>query len=108
MSSVHSNRGWLVIAFRLEIEGRVTQVRLYPGIRDTRDGRRSPAIKKIRDLIQTRQWSELAAQFPRCKQLASFRAAQTDRTTFRQASDRFLEHQSNVNQPATVTFYRNI
>jgi hypothetical protein len=51
MSSIHSDRGWLVIAFRLAVGGRSVQVRLYPGIRATRQGRRAPILKKIRDLI---------------------------------------------------------
>ena len=107
-SSVHSDRGWLTIAFRLTVNDRVVQVRLYPGIRDTRDGRRSPEIKEIRDLIQYRQWPELAVRFPRCKALRPFRAPDKDRSTFRQVSERFLLHQGNINQPATVRFYEGI
>jgi integrase len=107
MSSVHADRGWLFVAFRLMINGRTVQVRLYPNIRDTRDGRRSPLLKDIRELIQFKRWAELAVHFPRCKHLQPFRALDPDRTTFRVASERFLAHQANVNQPATVRFYRN-
>jgi hypothetical protein len=69
MSSVHSDRGWLVIALRLRVNGRLVQVRLYPSIRATREGRRAPLLKKIRELVQMRQWRELAEMFPNCKQL---------------------------------------
>lgn len=108
VSSIHSDRGWLVVAFRLMVNGRVVQVRLYPGIRDNREGRRSPAIKEIRELIQMRNWVELAKRYPRCKQLQSFRGATPDQTTLREASERFLAYQANVNKPATVEFYRDI
>lgn len=108
MSSIHADRGWLVIAFRLTVNGRLVQVRLYPGIRDTRDGQRSPLLKEIRELIHFKRWPELAARFSRCKQLQSFRMKEADRTTFREASERFLEHQGNINRPATVKFYRDI
>lgn len=106
MSSVHADRGWLFISFRLPIDNRLVQVRLYLSVRDTRDGRRSPIIKQVRELIQFKRWAELAEQFPRCKQLRSFSKAQ-DLTTFRVASERFIEHQTHINRPATAQFYRS-
>ncbi|MBV8772857.1 MAG: site-specific integrase [Deltaproteobacteria bacterium] len=108
MSSLHIDRGWLVIAFRLTVGGKLVLVRLYPGLRATRDGRRHPFVKEIRELIQMRRWSELAEKFPRCKQLQAFRALEPDRSTFREVSERFLEYQATVNKPATVQFYRDI
>jgi integrase len=85
-------------------------VRLYPGVHDTREGRRSPMIKEIRELIDMRRWDELAKRYPKCKALAPFRPAvlQPDTTTFRQASDGFLSYQKNANTQATVNFYRTI
>ena len=87
-----------------------TRVRLYPGIRATRDGERSATIKEIRKLIEMQRWAELAERFPKCKQLTPFRPAlsRVDATTFRQASDRFLAYQSNANSEATVNFYLTI
>ena len=82
-------------------------MRLYPGIRDTRDGRRSPTLKEIHGLIEMRRWDELARRYPRCKALAPFRPAilERDATTFRQASARFLTHQQNTNTKATFDYY---
>jgi hypothetical protein len=56
------------------------------------------------------RWAELAERLPRCTQLAPFRPAlfRPDRTTFREASDRFLAHQRNANSEATVDFYLTI
>jgi hypothetical protein len=104
MSSLHSDKGWLFVAFRLG--GR--QVRLYLGLRDTRANRRR--AREIEDLILRREWVELARKFPGCKQLAAVAgpAYLPDATTFRQAAARFLEFQANANKPATVTFYRTI
>src|SRR6185437_15866076 len=107
--SFHSDKGWLVIAFRLGGK----QVRLYPGLRakDTRANMRAAraAIKEIRDLILRREWVELARRFPECKHLDQFRPVFTqDTTTFRQAAERFLAFQADTNKPATVKFYRDI
>ena len=109
MSSLHSDKGWLVIAFRLGGK----QVRLYPGLRakDTRANMRAAraAIKEIRDLILRREWATLARRFPECKHLDQFRPVFTqDATTFRQAAERFLAFQADTNKPATVKFYRDI
>jgi integrase len=110
MSSVHKDKGWLLVSFIIPIGERRVRVRLYPRIRATRDGERSPLIKEVRRLIETQQWSELAQRFPQCKQLAPYRPAISarDTTTFREASDRFLGYQRNVNTFATVNFYLTI
>lgn len=105
MSSIHSDKGWLLISFMLNGK----RVRLYLGLKDTRDNRRRAEIKEVRDLIQLRQWAALAARFPDCKHFAAFKPAFTeDSTTFGQASDRFLAHQANSNKKATVDFYSTI
>jgi hypothetical protein len=114
MSSLHSDKGWLFIAFRLG--GR--QVRLYLGSRavDTRENMRAAAaaIKEVRELIAGRQWGALAERFPASKHLASFRAGgrptlgDKDLTNFRQASEEFLAYQANINKRATIDFYRTI
>jgi integrase len=59
-------------------------------------------------LIEMRRWDELARRYPRCEALAPFRPVilKRDATTFRQASERFLAHQTNVNRAVTVDFYR--
>lgn len=110
MSSVHKDKDWILVRFILPNGDQRTRVRLYPGIRATRDGMRSPTIKEIRKLIEMQRWSELAERFPRCKQLALFRStlSRPDTTTFREASDRFLAHQRNANSEATVDFYLTI
>jgi integrase len=110
VSSIHADRGWLLVSFVIWVGDCRIHVRLYPGVHDTREGRRSPVIKQIRELIEQRRWDELAKRYPKCKALAPFRPAvlQTDTTTFRQASDRFLAHQENANTQATVDFYRTI
>jgi integrase len=110
MSSVHKDKGWLLVSFMMRSGVHSTRVRLYPGIRATRDGERSPTIKEIRKLIEMQRWAELAERFPKCKQLTPFRPAlsRVDATTFRQASDRFLAYQSNANSEATVNFYLTI
>lgn len=110
MSSVHKDKGWLLVSFIIRTGDRRIRVRLYPGLRATRDGERSPVLKEIRQLIEMRRWAELAQGFPRCKQLAPFRPAlsQADATTFRRASDRFLAYQRNANCEATVNFYLTI
>lgn len=101
MSSLHSDKGWLFVAFRLG--GR--QVRLYLGLRDTRANRRSS--KGIEDLILRREWVELARKFPDCKHLTPYLPT-PDTTTFRQAAESFLEYQALTNKPATVEFYKRI
>jgi hypothetical protein len=110
MSSVHVDKGWLLVSFVIWVGDRRIHVRLYPGVHETREGRRSPMIKEIRELIDMRRWDELAKRYPKCKALAPFRPAvlQPDTTTFRQASDGFLSYQKNANTQATVNFYRTI
>jgi len=46
MSSVHKDKGWLLVSFIIPIGERRVRVRFYPGIRATRDGERSPLIKE--------------------------------------------------------------
>jgi integrase len=106
MSSLHEDKGRLVISFYID---RRSRVRLFLGIDATREGYRSPIVKEVRALIAAARWEELARRFP-CKQLAEFRPALTevDVTTFRRASDRFLVHQANSNEAATVAFYSTI
>jgi integrase len=110
MSSVHADKGRLFISFILRVGGRRVRVRLYIGLRDSRENRRSALIKEVRELIEMRRWTELADRFPTCKPLAAFATASSaaDVTTFEQASVRFLTHQSNVNKLATVVFYRTL
>jgi hypothetical protein len=86
MSSVHKDKGWILVSFILPNGDQRTRVRLYPGIRATRDGMRSPTIKEIRKLVEMQRWAELAERFPRCKQLAPFRStlSRPDTTTFRE------------------------
>jgi integrase len=111
VSSIHADRGWLLVSFVIWHGDRRIHVRIYPGIRDTRDGRRSPTLKEIHALIEMRRWDELARRYPKCKALAPFRPAilERDATTFRQASERFMAYQKNVNARATVDFYyRNL
>ncbi|MGH7913571.1 MAG: tyrosine-type recombinase/integrase [Candidatus Binataceae bacterium] len=110
MSSVHGDKDWLLVSFIVWHGDRRIHVRLYPGVRDTRDGRRSPVLKEIHSLIETRRWDELARRYPRCRALAPFRPAilENDATTFRQAPERFLAYQENGNTKATVDFYRTI
>lgn len=105
MSSLNADKGWLVIGFMLDDK----QVRLYPGLRDTRENRRSPIVKELCDLIQMRQWEALAARFPRSKHLARYRQIfVADTTTFGAACERFLDYQKNANKVSTVDYYRNI
>ena len=100
MSSLHSDKGWLVIAFRLGGK----QVRLYPGLRakDTRANMRAAgvAIREIRDLILRREWVELARRFPECKHLDQFRPVFTrDATTFgRRRSGSLLFRRTRTNR----------
>jgi integrase len=110
VSSIHADKGWLLVSFIIWHGDRRIHVRLYPGIRDTRDGRRSPTLKEIHGLIEMRRWDELARRYPKCRALAPFRPAilEQDATTFRQASDRFLAYQGDVNTRATVDFYSTI
>ena len=110
MSAVYSDKGWVLVSFTVGIDDRKVRVRLYPGIRATRDGLRSPAIKEIQELLTMRRFDEIARRYPSCKALAPFRPAllQPDATTFRQASERFLAYQENANSKATVEFYRVI
>lgn len=110
MSSIHADKGWLLVSFIIWHGDRRIHVRLYPGIRDTRDGRRSPVLKEIHGLIEMRRWDELARRYPRCKALAPFRPAilEHDATTFRQASERFLAYQRNTNAKATIDYYEGI
>ena len=111
MSSIHADRGWLLVSFVIWHGDRRIHVRIYPGIRDTRDGRRSPTLKEIHALIEMRRWDELARRYPRCKALAAFRPAivERDATTFRQASEQYLAFQRNTNSRGTVDFYeRNL
>jgi hypothetical protein len=70
MSSLHDDRGRLVIAFYQN--GR--KVRLYPGVRHTRENCRSPLVKELKVLIAGHQWAELAERFPQCRQLDQYRA----------------------------------
>ena len=104
MSSTHSDKGRLVISFMLD--GR--HVRLYPALKDTRDNRRSALLKEIRKLIAGHRWSELAALFPNCRGFGPYRVTAPDRTSLRDASERFLSYQRTVNKAPTVTFYENI
>jgi integrase len=106
MSSVHADKGWLFIAFRLG--GR--QVRLYLGLRDTRANRRSCRKAAAFEVIALKDWATLAAQFPSCKHLKPYAEPlfRRDTTTFREAAARFLAYQALTNKPATVTFYRTI
>jgi hypothetical protein len=110
MSSVHVDKGWLLVSFVIWHSDRRIHVRLCPGVRDTRDGLRSPVLKQIRELVDMRQWDELARRYPRCKALAPFRPVilERDATTFRQASERFLAYHQSVNAKATVDFYRSV
>ena len=43
MSSLLQNRGWLCVQFRLDNKN----IRLYLGLRDTRQNCRSPLIKEV-------------------------------------------------------------
>jgi integrase len=108
VSSIHTDKGWLLVSFIIWHGDRRIHVRLYPGIRDTRDGRRSPTLKELLGLIEMRRWDELARRYPRCKALAPFRPVilERDATTFRQASERFLAYQRNTNTPGTVDYYQ--
>ena len=104
MSSTHSDKGRLVISFMLD--GR--HIRLYPALKDTRDNRRSALLKEIRELIAGHRWPELAARFPNCRGFGPYRVTAPDRTSLRDASERFLSYQRTVNKAPTVTFYENI
>jgi integrase len=106
----YSLKGWLLVSFVIWIGDRRIHVRLYPGIREIRDGRRSPTLKEIHDLIEMRRWDELARRYPKCRSLAPFRPAilERDATTFRQASERFLVYHQSINAKATVDFYRSV
>ena len=104
MSSTHSDKGRLVISFMLD--GR--QIRLYPALKDARDNRRSAQLKEIRELIAGHRWSELAARFPNCRAFGTHRVTAPDRTSLRDASERFLSYQRTVNKVPTVIFYESI
>jgi hypothetical protein len=109
VSSIRGDKAWVLVSFIIWNGNQRIRVRLYPGIRDTRKGRRSPVIKEIRALIEARRWDELARCYP-CMALGPFRPAilERDATTFRQASERFLEYQRNTNAKGTVHFYKKI
>ena len=87
MSSIHGDKGWLLVSFMMWNGNQRTRVRVYPGIRDTREGRRSPVIKEIRALVEARRWDELARHYPQCSALAPFlpEVLKRDATTFREA-----------------------
>jgi integrase len=110
MSSLHADKRRLFVSFVLRLGDQRTRVRLYLGLRDTRENRRSALTKEVREMIELRRWAELAERFPQCKALASFRPAivVADASTFEQVSDRFLAYHGNVNKQATVDFYRTI
>jgi hypothetical protein len=104
MSSIHSDKGRLFVSFMLDRQ----HIRLYPNLKDTRDNRRSPLLKDIRELITGRRWPELASRFPSCRALALYRTTPPDRTSLRDASERFLAYQGVVNKKPTVVFYATI
>jgi integrase len=108
VSSIHADRGWLLVSFVIWHGNRRIHVRLYPSIRATREGQRSPVLKEIRGLVELRRWDELARRYPKCKSLAPFRPAilERDATTFRQASEQYLAFQKNTNSRGTVDYYQ--
>jgi integrase len=107
VSSIHGDKGWLLVSFMVWNDNKRIRVRIYPGIRDTWEGRRSPVVKEMRALIESRRWDELARRYPQCSALVPFRSEtlERDTTTFRQASERFLAYQRNTNTQSTVHFY---
>jgi len=111
MSSVHTDKKRLFVSFYVRVGSERLRGRIYPGLNDNREGWRSPVLKQVRQLIAERRWTELAARYPECLALASFRERlllADDVTTFRQASERFLAYQTAQNEKATVVFYRNV
>jgi integrase len=81
---------------------------LYPGLKDTRDNRRSVPLKEVHEMIAGHRWAELATRFPNCRAFASYRATSPDWTSFRDASERFLAYQRTVNKAPTVIFYEAV
>jgi hypothetical protein len=73
VSSIRGDKAWVLVSFIIWNGNQRIRMRLYPGIRDTRKGRRSPVIKEIRALIEARRWDELARCYP-CMALGPFRA----------------------------------
>jgi len=103
MSSLLQNRGWLCVQFRLDNKN----IRLYLGLRDTRQNRRSPLIKEVFEAIDQKCWAQMANLFPSCKALQSYRTRDNG-LSFRAASERFLEYQKAANSRATVDYYRAV
>ena len=91
MSSVHSDKGWVFVSFMVAHDDRKVRVRLYPGIRATREGLRSPVIKEIEGLILLRRYDEILRRYPNCKALEPFRELPPPRRVTRREMDHSVD-----------------